>query len=201
MKNQDLLNLKITKRILLVVLFCITFIACKQSEYSELIKSEMSKNIVHDSLFFGMKFGQSKQEFFDKCWKLNSEGLVSHGPSNEFVKHDLPLKEGADLTQSIRMLFYGIFNEEKKMTGMKVQYSYNAWSLWNKSLQPEKLVPVVKDTIMKWFPGNDFIKVKINKNEKDLFVKVDGNRRIIIKPIDDNREVKVRIDDLRYLLD
>ncbi len=200
MKNQDLLNLKITKS-LFIVIICISIIGCNQSEYTKLIKSEMSKNIVHDTLFFGMNFGQSKREFFDKCWKLNAKGLVSHGPSNDFVRHDLPLKEGMDMTQSIRMLFYGIFNEEKIMTGMNLQYSYNAWSLWNKSLQPEKLVPVVKDTIMKWFPGNDFIKVKIDKNEKDLWVKVDGNRRIIIKPIDDKREVKVRIDDLRYLLD
>ncbi|NNL17041.1 MAG: hypothetical protein HKO81_10425 [Flavobacteriaceae bacterium] len=200
MKNQDLLNLKITKGLLLVVL-CFAFIACDQSEYSKLVKTEMSKDIVHDTLFFGMNFGQSKQEFFDKCWKLNAKGLVSHGPSNDFVKHDLPLPEGANLTQSIRMLFYGIFNEERRMTGMNVQYSYNAWSLWNKDLQPEKLLPIVKDTIMKWFPGNDFIKVKIEKDEKDLLVKVDGNRRIIIKPIDDKREVKVRIDDLRYILD
>jgi len=201
MKNQGLLNIKTTNRFLLVVLFCVAFIACKQSEYSELIKSEMSKNIVHDTLFFGMNFGQSKQEFFDKCWKLNATGLVSHGPSNDFVKHDLPLKEGDDLTKSIRMLFYGIFNEENKMTGMNVQYSYNAWSLWNKSLQPETLIHPVKDTLMNWFPGNDFIKLIIEKNEKVLWVKVDGNRRIIIKPIDDNREVKVRIDDLRCLLD
>jgi hypothetical protein len=200
MKNQYLLNLKITKRIFLVIV-CVSFVACNQSEYSKLVKSEMSKNTTHDTLFLGMTFGISKQEFFDKCWKLNSEGLVSHGPSNDFVKYNLPLKEGAPLTESIRLLFYGIFNEEKKMTGMNVQFSYDAWSLWNESLQPDKLIPVAQDSLKKWFPGNDFIKVKIKKNEKELFVKVDGNRRIIIKPIDDNRELKVRIDDLRYLHD
>jgi len=200
MKKQGLSNSKEIKAFLLTILI-MSCIACNQSEYTKLVKSEMSKNIIHDSLFLGMKFGQSKQMFFDKCWKLNSQGLVSHGPSNDFVKYDLPLKEGAESTESVRMLFYGIFNDEKKMTGMKVQFSYNAWSLWNKSLQPEILVPAVKDTLKKWFPGNDFIKIKISKNEKDLLVKVDGNRRIIIKPIDDNREVKVRIDDLRYILD
>ena len=200
MKNQSLLNLKTTK-IIYLFFFCIGLISCNRSEYSSLVKSEMEKDIEHDSLFLGMEFGQSKQEFFDKCWKLNSKGLVSHGPNNRFVAYNLPIKEGGDVTKSIRMLFYGIFNEDMAMTGMNVQFSYNAWSLWNKSLQPDKLVPVVQDTLNKWFPGNDFIKVKIKKNEKDLLVKVDGNRRIIIKPIDDNREVKVRIDDLRYLLD
>lgn len=200
MKNQNLLNLKITKFIYLLT-FCIGLISCNKSDYTKLVKSEMSKNIEHDSLFLGMTFGQTKQEFFDKCWKLNSQGLVMQGPNNQFVAYNLPLKKGDSLTKSIRMLFYGIFDEKKIMTGMNLQFSYNAWSLWNKSLQPDKLVPVVQDTLIKWFPGNDFLKVNIKKNEKDLLVKVDGNRRIIIKPIDDNREVKVRIDDLRHVLD
>lgn len=200
MKNQNLLDLRTTK-FLYVLAFCIGLISCKKSEYSNLVRSEMSKNIIHDTLFLGMTFGQSKQEFFDKCWKLNSKGLVTHGPNNQYVAYNLPIKEGDSLTKSIRMLFYGIFDDEMNMTGMNVQYSYNAWSLWNKSLQPDKLIPAVKDTLKKWFPGNDFIKVKMKKNEKELFVKVDGNRRIIIKPIDDNRELKVRIDDLRYALD
>jgi hypothetical protein len=200
MKNQNLLNLKITKSLFLVFL-CVTVIACNQSEYSKLVKSEMSKNVIHDSLFLGMTFGISKQEFFDKCWKLNSQKLVSHGPNNQFVAYNLPLKEGDSLRKSIRMLFYGIFNKDKTMTGMNLQFSYNSWSLWNKSLQPEKLIPVVQDTLKKWFPGNEFIKIKIDDNEADLWVKIDGNRQIILKPIDDNREVKVRIDDLRYLLD
>lgn len=184
-----------------VLIFCVILISCNKSEYTQLVESELSKNITKDSLFLGMKLGQTKEDFFNQCWKLNAQDLVSQGPNNEFVSYNLPLKKGDSLTKSIRMLFYGIFDDKKIMTGMKMQFSYNSWSLWNKSYQPKKLMPVVKDTLKKWFPGNDFIKVNIKKNQKELFVKVDGNRRIIIKPIDDKKELKVRIDDLRHVLE
>ena len=196
MKNQSLFSLKMSRYI--IPFIAILLIAsCQQSEYEKLIKNEMSKDVVHDSIFLGMNFGQTKQDFFDKCWKLNSKGLVTHGPNNQFVSYVLPIKEGDDTTKSIRMLFYGLFNDDKIMTGMKLQFSYQAWSLWNKS----KLVPVVMDTLKKWYPGNDFLKVDSKKSQDDILVKVDGNRRIIIRPLDDTREVKVIIDDLRYILD
>ena len=188
-------------RYIITYIVILLLASCKQSEYEKLVKEEMSKDIIHDSLFLGMIFGQTKQEFFDKCWKLNSKGLVYHGPDNRFVSYTLPMKKGEDSTNRIRMLFYGLFDDDKIMTGMKLQFSYHAWSLWNKSKQSEKLVPIVMDTLKKWYPGNDFLKVKFENDQEDIFVKVDGNRRIIISPLDDAREVKVIIDDLRYILD
>lgn len=160
----------------------------------------MAKGIVHDSIFLGLKLGQSKKEFFDTCWKLNEERVVTNG-ADGFVKYVLPDRGGDDLDQSITMLFYGIFNKENTMTGMKLQFSYKAWSLWNKSLQADQLQLGVKDTLKNWYPGNDFIEVNIAKNQTRLWVKVDGNRRITIKPLDDDRIVKAQIDDLRYVLE
>jgi len=161
----------------------------------------MATGVVHDSLLFDMKFGQRKQEFFRACWKLNQKGVITNGPGNKTVKYELPLDVDAPLKSAMTLLFFGDFNEAKIMTGMDLQFYYNAWSIWNKDLQAEKLVPVVKDSLKKWYPGNDFIKVPLEKDSTHLFVKVDGNRRIVIKPLDDNRLVKAKIDDLRYVLD
>ena len=176
-------------------------ISCKKSEYAELVKSEMAKNIVNDSLIFGMKFGDTKQDFFDQCWKLNNQKLVTHGPNNNFVQYDLPLKEGDSSIYAKTMLFYGVFDDEKIMRGMDMQFSYVAWSLWNESLKANKLVPVVMDSLLAWFPGNDFISVVPEKSDKEIFVKVDGNRRIIIEPLKNDKDVDVRIDDLRFVID
>ncbi len=184
-----------------ILILLIMLVSCTESKYSKLVKTEMSKNIVNDSLLFGMKFGDSKQDFYDKCWKLNNEGIIMQGPSNEFVRYDLPIKEGDSSTYAITMLFYGIFDEEKIMTGMDLSFSYIAWSLWNKSLHADKLLPVIKDSLQSWYPGNDFIQVRLEKTKKDIFVKVDGNRRIIIEPLSNNKDVNARIDDLRYILD
>jgi len=181
-------------------LLIILLLGCSESKYSTLLKTEMAKGIVHDSIFLGLKLGQTKKEFFDTCLKLNKDRVVTNG-ADSFVEYILPIKAGGNSHQTITMLFYGIFNKENTMTGMKLQFSYDAWSLWNKSLQSDQLLLAVKDTLDDWYPGNDFIEVDITKNQKQLWVKIDGNRRITIKPFDDARIVKAQIDDLRYVLE
>ncbi|MGB5273207.1 MAG: hypothetical protein WBN39_04060 [Flavobacteriaceae bacterium] len=192
------MNLKFLFRLFLLSLM-IVFIGCSRSKYDQLVKAEMAKGIVNDSLMLGMKLGQTQKEFFDKCWKLNREKIVTNGPDG-FVMYELPVKKENGKGDAITMLFYGIFNEDKIMTGMNFQFYYESWSLWNKSLQSDRLIPEVKSRFMEWYPGNDFIKVELKNDEGEIFVKVDGIRRITIKPLDDNRVVKAQIDDLRYIL-
>lgn len=181
----------------LTLLILLILAGCSGSEYDNLVKTEMSKDLVYDSLFMTMEFGITKQEFFNRCWKLNKQELVKQGPKNNFVEYKL--KDQSDKDKAITMLFYGTFNEEKIMTGLDLKFYYEAWSLWNKSLHSDHLIEVVKDTLKTWFPGNDFIKVNL-KNQKEVLVKIDGNRRILIEPLNDNREIDARIDDLRYII-
>ncbi|WP_461444569.1 hypothetical protein [Maribacter sp.] len=190
------------RTVLKINLLCIAmlFLSCSGSEYSQLVKREMAKGVIHDSLLFDMRFGQHKQEFFQQCWQLNQKGVITNGPGNKTVKHVLPQKV-EDAASSLTLLFFGDFNEKDIMTGMDLQFYYNAWSIWNKKLQSDQLIPVVMDSLNKWYPGNDFIKVPLKKDSAEIFVKVDGNRRITIKPLDDDRIVKAKIDDLRYVLE
>lgn len=201
MKKFFFMNSRIINRIGIPFLFLLILNCSTGSDYSKLIKREMATGIIHDSLLFNLKFGQHRMEFFSACWKLNQQGLVSNGPQNESVKYKLPLRPEAPMEAEITLLFAGNFNNEKIMTGMDLQFFYTAWSIWNKELQANKLVPVVMDTLKKWYPGNDFIKVPLEKDSTHLLVKVDGNRRIVIRPLDDDRIVKAKIDDLRYVLE
>ena len=173
---------------------------CAENKYSDLVTRELASGVIHDSLFLGLRLGQSRKDFFEICWDLNREKKVTHSEVFPFVKYPLPKKESLGPEKDITMLFYGDFNQEKTvMTGMKLQFYYDAWALWNKSLQSDQLLLVVKDSLEKWYPGNDFL--ELQKDSLQFFVKVDGNRRITIKPLDDNRMVKAKIDDLRYVLD
>lgn len=183
-----------------VLFIVILFLSCSGSEYSQLVKREMAKGVIHDSLLFDMRFGQHKQAFYQQCWQLNQKGVITNGPGNKTVKYVLPQKV-EDAASSLTLLFFGDFNEKDIMTGMDLQFYYNAWSIWNKKLQSDQLIPVVMDSLNKWYPGNDFIKVPLKKDSAEIFVKVDGNRRITIKPLDDDRIVKAKIDDLRYVLE
>lgn len=179
----------------------VLFFSCSGSEYAQLVKREMASGVVYDSVLFNMKFGEQRQDFFQKCWQLNQKGIVTNGPGSQTVKYELPIPNDSDSSPGMTLLFFGDFDENQIMTGMDYQFYYNAWSIWNKSLQADQLVPVVMDTLKKWYPGNDFIKVPLKKDSTQIFVKIDGNRRITIKPLDDNRIVKAKIDDLRYVLE
>lgn len=90
------------------------------------------------------------------------------------------------------MLFYARFDSSDKITAMDMKFSYSAWAPWNKELLADALLPVLKDTLLKWYPGNSFMKMK-----NGISVKVDGNRQIQIKK-ESNRDVSVLIENLEY---
>ncbi|NHF60657.1 hypothetical protein FK220_014980 [Flavobacteriaceae bacterium TP-CH-4] len=175
-------------------------LGCTQSKYTQLVKEEMASGVTYDSLFLGLKLGQTKRQFFDLCWQLNLEKKVTNSEA-QLVQYQLPSKDDATSVDDITMLFYGDFDDQNKMIGMDLQFYYDAWSIWNKELQSDQLVHTLKDTLQKWYPGNEFIKIPMKKDSMELWVKVDGNRRIVIRPLDDKRIVKARIDDLRYVLE
>ena len=170
-------------------------LGCAESEYSKLVRSEMAKNTIYDELVFDMKFGYTKKQFFDRCWELNNQKLVDQGPNNKFVQHILKSKDSSD-GKSVSMLFYGSFNNQNIMTGMDMEFSYVAWAPWNKDLYAQKLVPALKDTLQKWYPGNGFIPLKIKELDQDALVKVDGNRQITIYT-KNTKDVVVKITDLK----
>ena len=46
-----------------------------------------------DSMPFGLKLGDSKKDFFAKCWELNKTGEILAGPGNEYARHYMEPKE------------------------------------------------------------------------------------------------------------
>ena len=164
--------------------------AC-ESDYTKLVKSELASGVKNDSIFYNLRFGITKKEFFKICWDLNRRHLVTQGPSNKNVQVMLNPKDSSEALKKIKMLFYGKFNSDHIMTGMDVTFSYDAWAPWNEDLQADKLLPVVRDTLLKWYPGNPFMKVK------NVWVKVDGGRQIELKK-ESKRDVSVLIEDLEY---
>lgn len=174
-----------------LILLLILIVSSCQSEYTKLVKNELSNGKKYDTVFYDLKFGNTRKEFFKKCWDLNRKEVVTNGPSNDYVQVMLLPRDSTQSLKKIKMLFYGVFNAQDIMTAMDVKFSYEAWAPWNRDFQADKLLPVVQDTLLKWYAGNPFIKVK------DVLVKVDGNRQIQLKQESD-RDVSVLIEDLEY---
>ncbi len=200
MTKQHFISTRINFNLLITFVLTLTIMnSCKKSAYTELVRAELATEVINDSLKFGLKLGVPRQHFYDICWQLNKEQKVKQGPLNNFVEYKLPTKNKDRVEERITMLFYGIFDEEKIMTGLDMKFYFDAWSPWNKSLHADKLIPVVKDTLLSWYPGNNFIPITLKKSDKEVLIKVDGNRRILIESPKDSRQLDVRIDDLRYV--
>ena len=116
------------------------------------------------------------------------------GPNNKYAKYTLNTSDKSE--SPIQMLFYGSFDDKKIMTGMDFLFSYNYWSAFSNEYSAQNLMPQLKDTLKNWYPGNDFIPIKIPNNEMQAFVKVDANRQILMY-VKDSKDVIVKIEDLR----
>ena len=192
MKKLNFLNII---RICVVVVFGIVVFGCKsQSEYTKVLKRELENKNEFNDLIFDMKIGQSRQDYFDICYKLNKKKLIVSGERS--LNPELVLKPKNDLVKgsNIKMSFNGIFNEKKIMRGMEMRFYFTGWSSWNKDLSSDNLLIQLKDTLREWFPGNDFFKVNF-ENNLSTEVKIDGNRRILAYLVN-SKDVAVRIEDM-----
>lgn len=176
----------------------IFFTGCR-SEYTRAVQEGLSSGIKQDSLIFGMKMGMTKKDFYDFCWILNKQKLISEGPGNLSAKYIEPDSILPDRTLRKSMLFYGIFDDRDTMRGMTFTYSYTAWAPWIRKCQSDSLMSDLMRFYRKNYPGNDFITIDIEKGIK-AYAKVDGNRQIVVYPID-AKDVGVKFEDLRYKLD
>ena len=192
MKKLNFLNLN---RIFFIIINLILIVGCqKKSEYSTILTRELEKKNEFNDLIFDMKIGQSRQDYFDICYQLNKQKKIISGERSLNPELILKSKKGSTKGSNIKMSFNGIFNEKKTMRGFEMRFYFTGWSNWNKDLSSENLLFQLKDTLRKWFPGNDFFKVNF-ENNLSAEVKIDGNRRILAYKVN-SKDVAVRIEDM-----
>ena len=192
MKKLNFLNLN---RIFFTIIIFILIVGCqRKSEYSTILTRELEKKNEFNDLIFDMKIGQSRQDYFDICYQLNKQKKIISGERSLNPELILKSKNGSTKGSNIKMSFNGIFNEKKTMRGFEMRFYFTGWSNWNKDLSSENLLFQLKDTLRKWFPGNDFFKVNF-ENNLSAEVKIDGNRRILAYKVN-SKDVAVRIEDM-----
>lgn len=168
---------------------------CIQSDYTKLVKSELAKGIRNDSILLGISFGDTRNEFFGKCFDLNKMQLVTQGPANSSVQYIFTDSSVHKEPTQIRLLFYPSFDQKEKITNMDLEFSYTGWAPWNTKLQSDSLKVKVMELLKKWYGGNEF--VTANTGDTQLPVKLDANRRILIF-IKDQQSVTVKIQDILH---
>jgi hypothetical protein len=176
-------------------LIAILFSGCFQSDYTKLVKSELAKGIRKDSILLGINFGDTRQDFFGRCFDLNSQHLVTQGPSGLKVQYLFSDSLISKQPNNVRLLFSPFFDTKEKIAEMDLEFAYLGWAPWNRHLQSDSLKVKVMKLLMNWYRGNEFITAKVDGGE--IPVKLDGNRRILIH-IKDTESVTVRVQDILH---
>ena len=102
--------------------------------YERRLNRELASGVRYDSLFMGISFGMTQDEFFNHCWKMNKDSVVRQGTANMSVQYDL----NEELKYPATMNFYPVFGDGK-IVEMPVRFIYNGWAPWNKELSAAKL--------------------------------------------------------------
>lgn len=168
---------------------------CFQSDYTKLVKAELSKGVRMDSVVFGINLGDTRNEFYGKCFDLNKQHLVTAGPSGTTVQYLFTDSLFHDEPASMRLLFIPAFDKDDVIIEIDLEFSYSGWAPWNEQYFSDKLKEKVVMMIMQGYKGNNFIPVKIEGAE--VPVKLDGNRRMLVY-IKDEQSVIVKVQDILH---
>jgi hypothetical protein len=147
--------------------------SCK-SEYEKVESRELASGKTVNELFLGLSLGMDKKQFYETCWDLNKEGVLSNGPGELSIEYSVDLPSG----NPAKMRFYPKF-EDQKVYMMPVEFTYEGWAPWNEELAVEKLREDVVGLFKEWY-GPEFFEVANEDKSLIAFVKIDGNRRIRI---------------------
>ncbi|MCS5491520.1 hypothetical protein [Algoriphagus limi] len=145
-----------------------------ESQYQKIEREELASGEINNELFLSLELGMEKRDFFETCWQLNKEGILTNGPTELSVEYSLELPSG----KPAKMRFYPDF-ENDKIYLMPVEFVYDGWAPWNEELSVEKLREDVIAHFEKWY-GPGFFEVSNEDKSLIAFVKIDGNRRVRI---------------------
>jgi hypothetical protein len=166
---------------------------CFESDYTKLVRQELGRNIRMDSVVLGINLGDTREEFYGKCFDLNKDSLVTQGPDGATVQFFFSDSLFHDKPTPIRLLFIPRFDPADTIAEINMEYSYVGWAPWNRHLQSDTLFRKVQRMLLHRYGGNEFVFPEIAGNRTP--VKVDGNRRMIVY-VKDERNVVVKVQDL-----
>jgi hypothetical protein len=165
-----------------------------QSDYTKLVKEELAKGVRYDSVLLGINLGDTRNDFYGRCFDLNKSHLVTDGGGG-FVKYMLIDSIFHKDPVGIEVLFHANFDNKDKLAEMLLELTYAGWSPANPAYSADSLKVNTMKLLKHWYGGNDFIIAKVN--DKDMTVKLDGNRRILIYKKDE-QNVEVKIQDILH---
>jgi hypothetical protein len=158
--------------LLSISFFFLCLTSCKKGKYQTMLATASTSGIQEDSLTLGIRFGMTKEDFFDHCQKYNQAG--------DIFDSGTPLQVGQRITwkeNQYQMNFYPQY-ESEKINKLDFEFYHTGFSKWNKQVYSKEIIPEIKSYLEKEFnlTMEEFDHEKYGK----AYVVFTGNRRLRI---------------------
>jgi hypothetical protein len=173
------------------ILILVAYGCSTENALERAIRVELETGGQKDSLFLGLEFGIDKQEFYDRCWALNKQGLVTQGVENMSVRYMFD----DSLKNRIEFNFYVDDREGGQIHRYNTAFYYYAFAL-NRRLQSDRLMEMLPPILMEWYGGNEIFTMM--KDGKQHYYKIDGNRMIDLFIFDEKTVIALYTDLSHY---
>ena len=177
--------------VLLLSLLLLTCACTPKNKYEEMVEAGLASKVRYDSLFFGLHFNMTADEFFQHCFEMNQQGIFFQNPNGTEVQY----KFKNEFKDTVIFNFFPNL-ENKAIHELRGHLYYQHWTPYQKKYSADSLQLEVVELFERWY-GGTFVKIP-NPQELlgDIYVKIDGNRKISIYNNLDNRKVEVWFVDI-----
>ena len=164
---------KVTVLLLGVLLVLGSLVGCdSSSKYHRLVQTQLESGVQNDTIFHGVHFGMTSDEYYDHISRLGHQGIVSQGGDMSVLYKIM------DFDTTINMNFFPEYINDSIQV-MQVSYSYFSWAPWNKRTTDERLWNDVQQRFKDQY-GKDFITLASDRSKRPALVWVKGNQRIVL---------------------
>lgn len=161
----------------------------------EIRTEEVGRSCRSDSLFQGIRFGMSKDEFYEHCYEMNQRKLFFSSAEGVGVRY--VLDEGFE--SPVVFKFYPQFEYSDSIHVVTGEFAFKVWVPFQKERSSDILLRQIMEGLQRWYGGNEFIKNDASRKSASVeYVKIDCNRQITLRRLLAYEDrILVAFEDLR----
>lgn len=157
--------------------------------YRDLLRSQAQLPSSQNNTILEIRFGQSKADFFQYCWKMNAQKIFfnANGNQNVIFKMDSAFKS------EVSWKFFPEFRNDR-IVKLNAVLNYDNFAPWNSSSSADSLLKDIISVFSNWYGKSHFLVLQDSSGEKKL-VKIDSNRLISIWKMNE-KDIAVQFTDV-----
>lgn len=183
-----------SRQLIIFIALAVILGACRQDvSYATLVSRELARDAQADSLWLGLRFNMTMEEFFIYCFNQNQKGEFFQNSGSSEVIYTFK----GEFKAPVDYVFFpaGGNASIQQLEGTMV---YQSWAPFTKEFTAEHLQEEVIRYLEAQYGGRPFLAIDHPEGFwPQAFVKVDANRKILLYRSFDDRKLHVVFENLR----